>query len=339
MRRQRSEYNLAKYHPFFHPIFGHDWSSHPIFVVFDCGCSYWKGWTSFWTNGSWQSLRPQLASLMNSGWSSWKLSRGVKTVTRFAGPSNGSPKSDLEFVLRLLWIVSIGPFLFFSKFYQKSIDFFQKIKRHVELVWVPRWCKFLNLVDYLDNVGWCLVSLMEMLDGEFHGECLATTPRRGWEANLTALNPLKSCQLQGSNPSLVGPSCWTGKRGTPRFWWRLAFGNQRDHKFFSRWKCFAWTLIICMTNLDQSNKSLCSMPFQMASWSHFEAGLFSQWSQWTKNFQQKNQSPKSFQTYDFLVGFLHKGSARGWKGERGIRVEGGKKKIDGEMAEVFDCLL
>ena len=39
----------------------------------------------------------------------------------------------------------------------------------------------------------------------------------------------------------------------------------------------------------------------MASCVFFEAGLFSQWSQWTKNFQQKNHSPKSFQTYDFLV--------------------------------------
>lgn len=161
--------------------------------------------------------------------------------------------------------------------------------------------------------------------------------KRGWEANLTALNPLKSCQLKAQTLRWLVRAA--EQAATPRFWWRLAFGNQRDHNFFSRWKCFAWTLIICMTNLDQSSKSLCSMPFQMASWSHFEAGLFSQWSQWTKNFQQKNQSPKSFQTYDFLVGFLHKGSARGWKGERGIRVEGGKKKIDGEMAEVFDCLL
>ena len=53
--------------------------------------------------------------------------RGLKRLHVLQGLLMAVQSCDLEFVLRLLWIISIGPFLFlFLKFYQKSIDFLKK---------------------------------------------------------------------------------------------------------------------------------------------------------------------------------------------------------------------
>ena len=46
-------------------------------------------------------------------------------------------------------------------------------------------------MDYLDNVGWCLVSLMEKLDGEFHGGVFGNDSKKGMGSKPYSLESIE----------------------------------------------------------------------------------------------------------------------------------------------------
>lgn len=132
-------------------------------------------------NGSWQSSLPQLASLMNSGSSS--RNSGATVLRPFGA----------NFYWTILKIFSFYP-------PKKIMDGFSKKKQNSQTTNCTVNPEVVQVLEFggLPGQRWvvpCLTSLDE---------------------NDPTDPPTRRCRYtvhRGSNPSLVGPSCWTGRSG------------------------------------------------------------------------------------------------------------------------------